>query len=93
MDQVTFGPYRILGLLGRGGMAEVHRAYDSRTDRVVALKLLPAEVSADEEYAARFRRECRSAARLSEAHVVPIRDLRCTSGVWQSLSPLRTVIT
>ncbi|MDT7639390.1 MAG: serine/threonine kinase PknH, partial [Pseudonocardiales bacterium] len=72
MDQVTFGPYRILGLLGRGGMAEVHRAYDSRTDRVVALKLLPAEVSADEEYAARFRRECRSAARLSEAHVVPI---------------------
>ncbi|HEY2099768.1 MAG TPA: hypothetical protein VGH72_25110 [Pseudonocardia sp.] len=49
MDQVTFGPYRILGLLGRGGMAEVHRAYDSRTDRVVALKLLPAEVSADKE--------------------------------------------
>jgi serine/threonine kinase PknH len=72
VEQVTFGPYRILGLLGRGGMAEVHRAYDSRTDRVVALKLLPTEVSADEEYAARFRRECRSAARLSEAHVVPI---------------------
>jgi serine/threonine-protein kinase len=53
-------------------MGEVYRAYDSETDRVVALKLLPARLSGNPEYAARFRRECRSAAQLNEAHVVPI---------------------
>jgi serine/threonine-protein kinase len=72
MEQATFGPYRILELLGRGGMGEVYRAHDSETDRVVALKLLRAPLAVDEEYAARFRRECRSAARLNEAHVIPI---------------------
>jgi serine/threonine kinase PknH len=72
MEQATFGPYRILELLGRGGMGEVYRAHDSETDRVVALKLLRAPLAVDEEYAARFQRECRSAARLNEAHVIPI---------------------
>ncbi|WP_232668332.1 serine/threonine-protein kinase [Pseudonocardia sp. TRM90224] len=67
-----FGPYRITALLGRGGMGEVYRAHDAETDRVVALKLLRPDFTSDAEYTARFRRECRSAAKLSEAHVVPI---------------------
>jgi hypothetical protein len=71
-DPLTFGRYRVLGLLGRGGMGEVYRAHDTETDRVVALKVLPLRLSANEEYVARFKRECRTAARLSEAHVVPI---------------------
>ena len=71
-DPLTFGRYRVLGLLGRGGMGEVYRAHDTETDRVVALKVLPVRLSANEEYVARFKRECRTAARLSEAHVVPI---------------------
>ncbi|MEJ3658445.1 serine/threonine-protein kinase [Actinomycetes bacterium KLBMP 9759] len=67
-----FGPYRITALLGRGGMGEVYRAHDAETDRVVALKLLRPDFTSDAEFTARFRRECRSAAKLSEAHVIPI---------------------
>ena len=69
-----FGPYRLQGLLGRGGMGEVHRAYDSRRDRVVALKLLSAQFAGDPGFTARFRRESQVAARLRDPHVVPIHD-------------------
>ena len=67
-----FGPYRIERPIARGGMGEVLRAYDTRLDRVVALKVLPPHLAADEEYRERFRREAHSAARLREPHIVPI---------------------
>ena len=67
-----FGPYRIEGLLGRGGMGEVHRAYDTAHDRVVALKLLSGPNADDEAFRARFRRESQIVARLREPHVIPI---------------------
>jgi tetratricopeptide (TPR) repeat protein/predicted Ser/Thr protein kinase len=67
-----FGPYRLIEMLGRGGMGEVWRAYDTATDRVVALKLLPSHFAADDVFKRRFRREAHAAARLSEPHVVPI---------------------
>ena len=67
-----FGPYQLMELLGRGGMGEVYRAYDSQTDRVVALKLLAPHLASDEEYRQRFLREARTAAGLNDPHVVPI---------------------
>ena len=53
-------------------MGEVYRAYDTSHERVVALKLLAPHLSDDENYRARFRRECHLAARLREPHVIPI---------------------
>jgi serine/threonine kinase PknH len=72
VDGTPFGRYRLVELLGRGGMGEVWRAHDSETDRVVAIKLLPAFLSGDEEFKHRFRREAHAAARLNDPHVIPI---------------------
>lgn len=71
---VAFGRYRLLSLLGQGGMGQVWRAHDSLTNRVVALKLLPERFADDEQLRERFRRECRAVAQLTEPHVIPIHD-------------------
>ncbi|GAA4867098.1 serine/threonine-protein kinase [Actinomycetospora straminea] len=76
----TFGPYRLEGRLGRGGMGEVHRAYDTRRDREVALKCLTPDLADDPEIRERFERECRTAARLSSPHVIPIHDFGVIDG-------------
>lgn len=76
-DAVTgtpFGRYQLLSLLGEGGMGEVWRARDTVIDRVVAIKVLSAKLSKDEEFQRRFRREAHAAARLETPHVVPIYD-------------------
>lgn len=67
-----FGRFRLLDQLGRGGMGEVWRAFDTATERVVAIKVLPAQFADDEVFQERFRREARSAAALNEPHVVPV---------------------
>ncbi|MDX1888102.1 bifunctional serine/threonine-protein kinase/transporter substrate-binding domain-containing protein [Mycolicibacterium sp. 050158] len=72
MDGTSFGHYQLHELLGRGGMGEVYRAYDTRTERVVALKVLPPHLAADTAFQQRFRRESQAAASLSDPHVVPI---------------------
>src|ERR1700761_7818943 len=75
MEGTPFGRYRLIELLGRGGMGEVWRAYDTEIDRVVALKMLLAQFGADATFEHRFRREARAAARLDDPHVVPIYDV------------------
>jgi serine/threonine protein kinase len=74
VEGTPFGRYRLVELLGRGGMGEVWRAHDTVTDRVVAIKVLPAHLSGDEDFQRRFRREAHAAARLDTPHVVPIYD-------------------
>ncbi|MDT5322600.1 MAG: hypothetical protein QOD88_5122 [Mycobacterium sp.] len=70
----TFGKYQLKRLLGRGGMGEVHEAYDTSKDRTVALKILSDELARDGEFRTRFQRESRAAAMLEEPHVIPIHD-------------------
>ena len=69
-----FGPYRVGTRLGRGGMGEVHEAFDTVRERTVALKRLLADDQDDPDVRERFRRESRIAARLDSPHVVPIHD-------------------
>jgi serine/threonine kinase PknH len=72
VDGTPFGRYRLVELLGAGGMGEVWRAQDTETERVVAIKLLPQSLSADKEFQQRFRREAHAAASLNNPHVIPI---------------------
>ncbi len=74
MHGTPFGHYRLVALLGRGGMGEVWRAYDTATDRTVAVKLLPPHLADDDTFVQRFRREAHAAARLNSPHVIPIHD-------------------
>ncbi|MEU2349901.1 serine/threonine-protein kinase [Modestobacter sp. NPDC049651] len=71
-DATHFGPYELRGLLGRGGMGEVHLAHDEQHERDVALKLLPEGLAADPAFTARFAAECHAVAQLTEPHVIPV---------------------
>jgi Tol biopolymer transport system component len=68
------GPYNIDALLGAGGMGEVYRARDTKLDRNVAIKILPAAFAGDPELLARFEREARAVAALSHPNILAIHD-------------------
>jgi serine/threonine protein kinase len=70
-----FGRYRLIELLGRGGMGEVWRALDTEANnRTVAIKLLPAHLAGDSSFVQRFRREADAAAQLNNPHIIPIHN-------------------
>jgi serine/threonine protein kinase len=72
----------ILELLGQGGMGYVYKARQKGLDRLVALKLLPNEVSSDRNFAERFAREARALARLSHPGIVMVHDSGQVSGLY-----------
>src|SRR5438477_2182307 len=76
-----FGVYAIGSLIGVGGMGEVYRAHDERLGREVAIKVLPAEFTADPERRARFDREARVLATLNHPHIGAIYGVEEADGV------------
>lgn len=80
VDQVLDGRYLVLSHLADGGMASVYVALDERLDRKVALKVMRADLAKDESFVSKFRREARSAAKLSHPNVVAVYDQGEDSG-------------
>ncbi|MCM3870693.1 MAG: serine/threonine protein kinase, partial [Pyrinomonadaceae bacterium] len=74
------GHYQVLSLLGAGGMSEVYLAQDTKLDRAVALKILPAQFAADKDRMRRFEQEARSAAALNHPHIAHIYEIGDAEG-------------
>src|SRR5512145_548719 len=66
------GPYEIVAPLGAGGMGEVYRARDSKLQREVAIKVLPAALAGDAQYMARFEREAQMLAALNHPNIATV---------------------
>jgi serine/threonine-protein kinase len=69
------GPYTIESPIGAGGMGEVYKARDTRLDRTVAIKVLPAHIAADPDARERFEREARAVAALNHPHICTLHDI------------------
>src|SRR2546428_7353945 len=69
------GPYEIQSALGAGGMGEVHKARDTRLDRIVAIKVLPETLAADPQFRERFDREARAISQLDHPHICALYDV------------------
>ncbi len=74
LEGQTIGKYRVLEALGRGGMAQVYRAYHPQLDRYVAIKVLRSDLVEHEEFLARFRREAHAVSGLRHPNIVQVFD-------------------
>ena len=75
------GPYEIESLLGTGGMGEVYRARDTRLQRTVAIKILPAHLSSSPDLHARFEQEAKSISGLQHPNICVVHDVGSQDGV------------
>jgi serine/threonine protein kinase len=78
---VRLGPYEILDAIGAGGMGEVYRARDTRLERTVAIKILPAHLSCDPIRKQRFEREARTISSLNHPHICVLYDVGQQDGM------------
>jgi serine/threonine-protein kinase len=81
LTRTLAGRYEVQKLLGAGGMAAVYLANELGLDRLVAIKVLPPELSRDESLVARFRREAITAAKLDHPHIIPIYRVESEGGL------------
>src|ERR671916_2193052 len=77
----TLSHYKVLELLGRGGMGEVYAAEDTRLRRKIALKVLPPAMAADPERRRRFEREAQAVAAINHPGIVTIHSVEHDAGV------------
>src|SRR5512142_1470218 len=75
------GPYEIQSPLGAGGMGEVYRARDTRLDREVAIKVLPASLSSDPSLKQRLEREAKAVSKLSHSNICTLHDIGHQDGM------------
>jgi Tol biopolymer transport system component len=75
------GPYEIIAPLGVGGMGEVYRARDTRLERTVAIKILPAQLSSDPLRKQRFEREAKTISGLNHPHICVLHDVGSQDGI------------
>jgi eukaryotic-like serine/threonine-protein kinase len=75
------GPYEIVAPLGAGGMGEVYRARDTRLERTVAIKILPAHLSSNPELHARFEQEAKAVSGLQHPNICVVHDVGSQGGV------------
>jgi len=75
------GPYEILAPLGAGGTGEVYRARDTRLERTVAIKILPAQFSSDPVHKQRFEREAKTISNLNHPHICVLHDIGHQDGI------------
>ena len=80
-NQLVSGRYRIKSLIGSGGMANVYKAYDEESQRIVALKVLKDEHRGDMEFVRRFEREAQAVLMLSHENIVRSYDVGEDDGV------------
>lgn len=88
LEGQTLGKYRVLDPLGRGGMAQVYRAYHPGLDRYVAVKVLRSDLVEEEEFLVRFRREARAVAALRHPHIVQVHDFDVQDGIYYMVMEL-----
>ncbi len=77
---VRLGPYEIVAPIGAGGMGEVYRARDTRLDRTVAVKVLPAELANNAQFKLRFAREAKAISALNDPHICTLYDVGSEDG-------------
>src|SRR6516162_7239345 len=75
------GPYEVVGPIGAGGMGDVYRARDTRLERCVALKILPAHFSSNPELKSRFEREARMLSSVAHPYICHLYDVGSQNGV------------
>src|SRR5262245_9168763 len=77
----VLGPYEVLSAAGAGGMGEVYKARDTRLERTVAIKVLPAHLSANPDLKARFDREAKAISSLQHQNICVLYDVGSQDGV------------
>jgi class 3 adenylate cyclase len=90
MGEVALGRYRLIEMIGEGGMGSVYRAHDTVMRRDVAIKILSPDLVAKPGYAERFRREAYTAANLTEPHIIPIHEAGEIDGQLYLVMPVIT---
>lgn len=88
LEGQTLGKYRVLKALGRGGMAQVYRAYHPQLDRYVAVKVLRSDLVEQDEFLSRFRREAHAVSRLRHPAIVQVFDFDAQNDIYYMVMEL-----